>query len=414
VTSDFDNDDQRLGELMLSCLNGTGRAQCWSDRLKEGSCLMRKSTIAAGRSLFGVPLAAALTIATFITGTVCAQDSPFASRIPTDMFADSFIQTSAADCSAKCSQACGAGDCSSKASCGAGRAGCGAGCSDSESGCPVLGLWDAISSPSCGNGPGTLMRWSYGSGEIGGPNLDEPLITDRPDFTEASSTVGKGVLQIEFGYTYTQNRDNGNETISQSIGEPLFRYGILADWLEFRFAAFPTIEERNPAGGPSNTTSGTEDLYLGFKIGLTPQEGILPEMAILPQMTVPSGSSAFTNNQTLPGVNWLYSWALSDELSVAGSTQFNRAVNDTGDAYTEWAQSATAAFGLTDEAGGYVEWYALFPHAATGGVKPEHYLNGGFTYLLSSDVQFDIRAGYGLNDVADDVFIGSGFSVRFR
>jgi hypothetical protein len=289
----------------------------------------------------------------------------------------------------------------------------GAGNGGVDSGCPMLGLWDTLASPSCGNGPGTLMRWGYGSGETGGPDLDEPLVTDRPDFTEASSTVGKGVLQVEFGYTYTQNRDDGSETVSHSIGEPLFRYGIFADWLEFRFAAFPTIEKREPAGMPHDTTSGAEDLYLGFKIGLTPQEGILPEMALVPQMTVPSGSSAFTNNEVLPGVNWLYSWALSDELTVAGSTQFNRAVNDTGDAYTEWAQSATAAFSLTDEIGAYTEWYALFPHSATA-VKPEHYLNGGFTYLLSNDVQFDIRAGYGLNDAADDLFIGSGLSVRFR
>mgnify|MGYP003734665153 CR=1 FL=1 len=40
--------------------------------------------------------------------------------------------------------------------------------------------------------------------------------------------------------------------------------------------------------------------------------------------------------------------------------------------------------------------------------------NGGVTYLFSNDVQFDIRAGYGLNDESDDVFIGSGLSVRFR
>ncbi len=363
-----------------------------------------------------VRLAAAMSVVVLMANSAAAQESPFAGQIPTTLTAESFIQTSATSCSASCLSRCGANSCStkpacnSKGACGANRAGCG----ESESGCPVLGLWDAISSPSCGNGPGTLMRWGYGSGETGGPNLDAPLVTDRPDFTEASSTVGKGVLQIEFGYTYTQNRDNGSETISHSLGEPLFRYGILADWLEFRFAAFPTVEERNPAGGPNDTTTGTEDLYLGFKIGLTPQEGILPEMAILPQMTVPSGSSAFTNNQTLPGVNWLYSWALSDDLSVAGSTQFNRAVNDTGDAYTEWAQSATAASGTTEEVGGYLEWYGLFPHAASGGVKPEHYLNGGFTYLISNDVQFDIRAGYGLNDVADDVFIGSGFSVRFH
>src|SRR5262245_53064759 len=39
----------------------------------------------------------------------------------------------------------------------------------------------------------TLFQWSYGTSFSGGPNLDEPLVTDRPDFTEASVTVGRGV-----------------------------------------------------------------------------------------------------------------------------------------------------------------------------------------------------------------------------
>ncbi|MCA9212882.1 MAG: hypothetical protein KDB27_07455 [Planctomycetales bacterium] len=33
---------------------------------------------------------------------------------------------------------------------------------------------------------------------------------------------------------------------------------------------------------------------------------------------------------------------------------------------------------------------------------------------MSDDVQFDIRAGMGLNDDADDFFVGTGLSVRFR
>ena len=48
---------------------------------------------------------------------------------------------------------------------------------------------------------GTLLQWSYGTSFSGGPNLDEPLVTDRPDFTAASSTVGRGVAQLEFDYT---------------------------------------------------------------------------------------------------------------------------------------------------------------------------------------------------------------------
>ena len=260
---------------------------------------------------------------------------------------------------------------------------------------------------------GTLFRWSCCPDVTGGPDLDEPLVTDRPDFTEASSTVGLGVTQIEFGYTYTYNNDAGESVRSQSFGEPLLRYGILANWLELRLGLFP-VQERTRTAGASDTTSGTEDLYTGFKIGLTPQCGILPEMALIPQMTVPTGSNAYTADEVLPGVNWIYGWEVNAFISTAGSTQFNRAIDDgTGNAYTEWAQSWTVAYSLSDDVGAYTEWYALFPHSADT-ADVEHYFNGGFTYLVNNDVQFDVRAGSGLNGAADDFFVGTGLSIRFH
>ena len=46
----------------------------------------------------------------------------------------------------------------------------------------------------------TLMVWnSYAEQKGGPPGWDEPLASDRPDFTEASCTVGRGVCQIEMG-----------------------------------------------------------------------------------------------------------------------------------------------------------------------------------------------------------------------
>jgi hypothetical protein len=62
--------------------------------------------------------------------------------------------------------------------------------------------------------------------------------------------------------------------------------------------------------------------------------------------------------------------------------------------------------------GAYAEWYGLMPNGAAT-ARPEHYFNGGFTYLLCDNMQFDIRAGVGLNDVADDYFVGTGLSIRF-
>ncbi|MFQ5730316.1 MAG: transporter [Planctomycetaceae bacterium] len=259
---------------------------------------------------------------------------------------------------------------------------------------------------------GTLFRWSFSDAD-GGPNLDEPLVTDRPDFTEASSTVGRGVAQVEFGYTLTYDSGNDVSVRAQSWGEPLLRYGVIADWLEFRAALFP-VDQRTRQNGRRTTTAGTEDLYLGLKIGLTPGDGLLPEMALIPQMTVPTGSPRFTNDEVLPGVNWIYGWEINDFISTAGSSQINRAIDaGTGRAYLEFAQSWTVGYSLTDKLGAYTEWFVIVPHSADT-AQTQHVFNFGLTYLFSNDVQWDIRFGRGLNRAADDYFVGTGLSVRFR
>lgn len=254
--------------------------------------------------------------------------------------------------------------------------------------------------------PGALFSWCRGGTILG---LDEPLMSDRPDFTEASSVVGRGVLQIESGYTYGFKSDSAGSIKSHSIGEPLFRYGIFRNWLEMRVGWNYSAEKVG-----SNTTDGAEDLYLGCKLGLTAQEGILPEMALVPQMKVPTGSRSFTGNKTLPGCNWLYGWDINDSLSTAGSTQFNRAIDGiSGKTYTEWAQSWTIGYGLTDKLGAYTEWFGIFPQNADSD-QTQNYFNGGFTYSVTNDLQFDVRAGKGLNDASDDYFIGSGLVLRFQ
>jgi hypothetical protein len=260
--------------------------------------------------------------------------------------------------------------------------------------------------------PGTLFQWSYGTSFSGGPDLDAPLVTDRPDFTEASSTVGRGVAQIEFGYTYIFNDDAGTRDIAHSVGEPLLRYGMLAEWLELRVGLFP-VSTNSVTGGVRTSASGIEDMYLGLKIGLTPQERWLPEMAFIPQMFVPTGSTAFTNDEVLPGANWIYAWEINDCISTAGSSQFNRRRDAaTLDTFVRFAQSWTVAYSLSDRVGAYTEWFGLMPSGAAT-AKPEHFFNGGFTYLLCDNMQFDIRAGVGLNDAAADYFLGTGLSIRF-
>jgi hypothetical protein len=247
-----------------------------------------------------------------------------------------------------------------------------------------------------------------------GEQEEEPLATDRPDFVEASSNVGRGRVQLEAGYTFIHDRSGGVTTRTHSYPEILLRIGLFADWFELRIGQ-NFGNQRLHGGGIRGSGNGAEDLYLGIGLALTEQNGLVPESRVVFQTTVPTGADAFTDDAMLPGVNILYGWeVIEDKMSLGMSTAFNRARDDSGDDYLEFAQAVTTAFTLTDKLGMYLETFALLPAGATDpGARPEYYADGGFTYRITNNFQLDIRAGVGLNRYADDFFAGSGFAVRY-
>jgi len=270
-----------------------------------------------------------------------------------------------------------------------------------------------------------------GNGDKAEPEEDE-IATDRPDFTESSTTVGKGRIQLESGYTFIRDRGNGTRLTAHSYPEALLRIGMFAEWFELRLGQNLADERAVMPDGSVEAARGAEDLYVGVKLALTEQQKWLPEMSLVPQMFVPSGAPGLSAREVLPGLNWLYGWdVIKDCISFAGSTQANRvrgslilpvlfdgsgsqiAVNGKH-SYLEVAQSLTVGYTLTKKLGAYTEWFAIFPHSALDPeVGPQQYFNGGFTYKFTPNTQYDIRAGVGLNKHADDFFAGTGFSFRY-
>jgi hypothetical protein len=260
----------------------------------------------------------------------------------------------------------------------------------------------------------TLFHWPGGEvNYVTEDDEEEPLSTDRPDFTETSSVVGLGRTQVEFGYTFTRDTAAGIRVDEHSYPETLFRIGMLAEWFEFRIG-WNYFTERTVGGGISDTFDGADDLYLGCKIALFEQDGWWPEVAITPQMTVPTGAEAFSGQQTFPGVNLLYGWDVTESFSIAGSTQVNSNIDDLGAFHEEYAQSLTTGLKFTEQLGMYHEFFGIFPHGNADPIAgPQYYYNFGFTYLVNNDFQLDWRAGWGLNDRSDDFFTGAGGAIRF-
>ncbi|NQT12333.1 MAG: transporter [Planctomycetes bacterium] len=240
---------------------------------------------------------------------------------------------------------------------------------------------------------------------------DDPLVGDRPDFTEASSTVGMHRLQIEGGYTYSYDRTSEERLDEHGLPELLLRYG-LTDKLEFRlgWSGYTFSRARDLLGGGVTTDAGGSDLEIGAKMELTEQGCCCPESAILTSITAPTGDPAFSSGQVDAAVNLVYSSEVTDWLALGGSTGSTWTAEE-DDQFALLHQSLVAGFGLTDRLGSYFEWFAFFPDGAEDN-RPQHFLDSGFTYLVSPNFQLDWHAGIGLNDASTDFFTGTGFIFR--
>ena len=58
---------------------------------------------------------------------------------------------------------------------------------------------------------------------------EERIETERHDFTQSTVTVGRGVFQIESGYSYFYKKDGEETESSHTLPETLLRYGLSED-----------------------------------------------------------------------------------------------------------------------------------------------------------------------------------------
>jgi len=248
--------------------------------------------------------------------------------------------------------------------------------------------------------------------------IDEPLVTDRPDFTESTVTVPSGRFQLEAGYTYTYDSGDGIRSQDHTYPEVLLRIGLRDDVeLRLGWTGWSHVEEvfreRNDAGRRVKVTDrddGGNDMNIGLKYHLIDQDGWVPDFGLIVDADVPTGAGGQTSGDVDPAVKLLWAYDLTDGIALAGNVNFAAPTSETG-RFFQAAASLSLAGSITEKLGGYVEYFGFFRNER--GQGDAQYLNGGFTYLITNNFQVDIRAGVGLNDEADDFFTGVGFAWRF-
>ncbi len=232
---------------------------------------------------------------------------------------------------------------------------------------------------------------------------DDPLVTDRPDFTESAVSVTPGRLQLESGYTFSRI----GATEVHTAGEVLVRIGVVAR-AELRLA----LNSFAWQDGPGVDAEGLEDAAVGVKLELLEGPGVpgspLPSLAVLVSTTVPTGEAPPGVDEPQPGAILAAGWTLSDRVTLGSNVGIAYPLADGDDRFVEVSGSASVGIGVTPALSAYIE---AFGFAASEG-PDTGFLDGGLTYLVLPNLQFDARAGIGVNDRDPDYFVGAGFAVR--
>ncbi|MEZ4389007.1 MAG: transporter [Candidatus Krumholzibacteriia bacterium] len=229
-------------------------------------------------------------------------------------------------------------------------------------------------------------------------HADQPLVGDRPDFTESARAVPTGSVQVEAGVTL----DTSDAADLTTVGEILVRYG-LKPGTELRFNV-PSYLSLKPDGGDKLTGAG--NLAFGFKQQLGHGDAG-PRLAVLTHLTLPTGDEDVTASDTAVDLVLAAEWDLADNLGL-GMNVGGELVFDQDTSARQWL-SASVGLSATDRLGLFAESFVFTEELDTFA----SYLDFGATYLLTDTFQVDARVGLGLGDHEDELFYGAGLVTRF-
>lgn len=250
---------------------------------------------------------------------------------------------------------------------------------------------------------------------------DYTIVTDRPSISYSSSTVPRGVFQLESGFQYTYaGRNNfrnnvGYDTYAQIYNIPniVFRTGITDRWeLHLGWDLLKNKFVLNNQTVIDEISSNA--LTVASRVAIIDKaDGWRPEMTFFGAVQLP-----FTTSQPDGAINTLFRFCMqhnaTDKLSVfynlgADFAEFNNGTSSflqTTGAYTLGANYAfNSHFNLYGEIYGYLP-YRNFYHTIG--------FNGGVVYLINKQIQLDAVGGFTINDANFSPFFTVGFSAYLK
>jgi hypothetical protein len=141
---------------------------------------------------------------------------------------------------------------------------------------------------------------------------------------------------------------------------------------------------------------------------LSEQDGWRPGNAVIVQGSTPTGGE---ETDTELSASYVLGWTLSNRWVWDSAIRYSTASLEE-DSFEVWAPSTVLKIPLGQQWNAHLEYFGVFT-ANRADETAQHFISPGIHYLITSDLEIGMRAGWGLNHEAPNFFSNVGLGWRY-
>ena len=225
----------------------------------------------------------------------------------------------------------------------------------------------------------------------------EAISTERPSFSNSSSVLVPGRLNVETGFQYQRTDDSLEELL---LNTTQLRYGV-SEFFELRM--FWNLQQADAqVEGANLSGTGFAPLGLGFKMKVLEGQGWIPQTAFIAEISLRGGTDIFKSERVVPALRYSMGWSIGEKGSLTHT--YNMFWSEGTDRVTNLL-TLIYSHGLTDDLTGFMEVYSFHTKGSN-----DYRMDAGLIYLIAPRFQVDLSGGVGLSDISPDWFVDTGLS----
>lgn len=242
---------------------------------------------------------------------------------------------------------------------------------------------------------------------------EDEIATDRPDFVESSSVVGRGVFQVETSFIREDDKQSGLKTRTNAT-PTLMRVGI-SERVELRLETDGFMHQTTSGLGMRYKQNAFADASFGMKWSISEggQSSDLPALAMLAHVDAGTGSSSVRAAALAPSLRFVAEWELPGDASFGFMPGLAYQKDPVEGRYWSGILAATYSRPVRGSLRGFLEVAGRELRSKRYGDNQVTF-DTGLSYPIDRDTQIDAAVVIGLNRHTPDHSLTIGFSKRFR